>query len=161
MLLVDFHPPRIYALTLSSKDMFNKRPHYDKSTKTETSKASQKVNSLGSPTPKRVKMNSPLLDPTSKDDANMPPSAHRYSTSLKPTSFVHVLEEALLPQMYDGYREKILDQIIIEAADNSFHVCFLSLFCLLFVPFYSYYQYKTIFQRVLAVEAAMLDRMTY
>ncbi|KAK1400548.1 hypothetical protein POM88_000153 [Heracleum sosnowskyi] len=42
--------------------------------------------------------------------------------SLPPSSFTHILEGSLLPQTGDGYKDKTLDQILVDSAGHSFHV---------------------------------------
>lgn len=101
-LIVNFKPPVINPLMVSSNDLF-KRPWEEKSTDTETSKAPLVLSSLFSPPAKKTR-NDPSS--VSTPDHYVPLVSLGHTVDAKPSSFAHFLDDILLPQAVECHSSK-------------------------------------------------------
>lgn len=122
-LIVEFKPPIIKPLVISSKELFAKRTREDKSTDTDSSKAPLFVSPMNSPPVKKVRTD--LSASTVKSDAFMPLAAHGYYLGAKPSAFAHLLNDMLLPQSMEIQSAKTVETALDDSAGYAFHVSML------------------------------------
>ncbi|KAK1389593.1 hypothetical protein POM88_017771 [Heracleum sosnowskyi] len=109
------------ALTVSSKDLFVKRPRDDKSTDTDSSKAPMFPNPIVSPQSKKIKFDTSATT-IAKNEQFMPLASHGYSGDANPSHFAHLSDDLLLPQTVSGHEAKSADMLMDDVAGYAFHI---------------------------------------
>lgn len=122
ILIADFKPPEFIPSTISSKELVLKRSR-DKSTETGSSKAILPAITAVSPPNKKVKIDPSSAIPTIKGGPGSSLAAYCYSVGARSSTFVHLLDDLLLPQTVDGHNTKSTELVMEDAIGHLFHVC--------------------------------------
>lgn len=119
-MVVEFKPPSIRPLIVSSKDLFAKRARDDKSTYTDSSRAPFLFSPGRSPYPKKPRVE--LSTNTPKPEPFTPLAIHGYKAGAKLSTFAHLLNDLLLPQSIEVQSAKSVEAILDDSASYAFHV---------------------------------------
>lgn len=103
-LVVQFKLPTIKPLAISSKELFAKRVHDERSTETESSKTPMLLSPNFSSNTKIMKVDAPSTH--TKSDSPAPLITYGYNVGAKPSEFAHLLGDLLLPQSIDAMSSK-------------------------------------------------------
>lgn len=129
--IVEFKPPVIKPLFMSTKEIFAKRARDEKTVETESSKSPTLFESnLGSDAKKFKASEYPV---SMRSDVSIPQVFHDYVPHGNPGEFAHLLPDMLLSQYVDSSLGKTPLTILNEANGYAFHVSsffFASLFSL-------------------------------
>lgn len=118
IVIVEFKPPSLHAIAFSSKDLFAKRNRDEKSTETESSKAT----TFASPESKRLKTAIDQSGSVGKMSVARATSSAKYDVGAKPGSFVSSLKSSLHPQIVKAYSSSGTDILIADTIGNAYHV---------------------------------------
>lgn len=113
--IVEFKPPVLKSLIISSREMFIKRARDDRPAETESSKAPILFNMNLSPESKKIKP-SPSASLVRHESSVL--VFHGYNADVKQSDLAHMLEDLLLNQYVDATTNSILDDV----AGHAFHV---------------------------------------
>ena len=118
--IVEFKPPVIKPLIISSRELFAKRAREDKASDTESSKSPPLFNLELSPDAKRFKPSPSVV--LTKPESSFPAIFRDYDAGTKPSDFAHMLEDLLLGQYVEESSRKGPSFPFEETVGHAFHV---------------------------------------
>lgn len=124
-------------MIISSKDLFPKRARDDKYTETESSKVPLLFSPTNSPLSKKSHVGASTA--ALKSDSFTPLAIQGYDMGANPSTFVHLLDDMLLPQSMEAQSARPIAAILDDSAGYAFHVMFSLIFFLCQVCFMLYF----------------------